>query len=207
MCHRPKPFRHSHFHMLASMYHTSSASTGESVWPWHVYYRCVPFLEFDQRIWSVLCQRLSGWVHFPGPPVHSPHWKAWYVRTEDQIKSTQLFLSATVRNLDPFTAEDAYARQTSQEAAGYDFHEIYLFIAQIWSPDSPFVGRCTVCVIDPFQSVYFSFSTHLHKGRITKEPIFSTKEMPQCHPLFSFLMIKCHQVPMELLLPQRLRIS
>lgn len=49
------------------------------------------------------------------------------------------------------------------------FHEIYLFIAQIWSPDSSFVGRCTVCVIE-FESIYFSFSTHLHKGRITKGP-------------------------------------
>lgn len=86
------------------LFFCSSVSTGESVCLWHICNRwCQPSFESDQCICIVLCQRLSGWVHFPLPSAPSPLWKASDVRrctAEDQIKSMQLFISA-VRGLWP----------------------------------------------------------------------------------------------------------
>lgn len=74
----------------------------ESVCLWHMITDTVPFPEFWASVCIVLCQRLSGWVHFPLPPAPSPPQPASDVHrtTEDQIKSTQLSVSA-IRGLWP----------------------------------------------------------------------------------------------------------
>lgn len=110
--------KRTHFHMLTSMYHTSSASL---LLPQGSLSACdmfttdtIPFLEFDQHIWIVLCQRLSGWVHFPLPPFHHTEKPVMYAQ---RIKlKAHNYPSQRSGDSDPITAEDEHASQTMQEA-------------------------------------------------------------------------------------------
>lgn len=106
--------------MLTSMYHTSSAPAS-LLFPQSSQSVCDMFttdtiLESDQCIWIVLCQRLSGWVHFPLPSPLSKQ-PATYVCTEDQIKSTQLSVSAIIGLWPRHSWRRKHGSQTMREAA------------------------------------------------------------------------------------------